>query len=82
MKEAKGKDPFHGVTLEAMLNQLVEYYGWEKMGRKVRINCFNFEPSVTSSLRFLRKTPWARRKVEELFLEMTWQKEDSCRKKK
>ncbi len=66
----RSKDPLHGVTLEKMLNQLVGHYGWEKMGERVNINCFQNEPSITSSLRFLRKTPWARKKVEKLYLSM------------
>ncbi len=66
----RSKDPLHGVTLEKMLNQLVGHYGWEKMGEQVSINCFQNEPSITSSLRFLRKTPWARKKVEKLYLRM------------
>lgn len=61
------KDPLHGVTLEAILTQLVAHYGWAEMGRRIDIRCFNFDPSVTSSLKFLRRTPWARAKVEELY---------------
>ena len=64
------KDPLHGVTLKAMLEALVAGYGWPRMAIEVRINCFAFEPSITSSLRFLRRTPWARTKVEQLYLEM------------
>lgn len=62
------KDPMHGVTLEMMIKRLVEYYGWEELGGRIRINCFNFDPSVKSSLAFLRKTPWARKQVEDLFM--------------
>ena len=65
---AQPKDPLHGVTLEMILRQLEAAYGWEKMGRIVRINCFQNKPSITSSLRFLRKTPWARAKVEQMYL--------------
>jgi uncharacterized protein (DUF2132 family) len=61
------KDPLHGVTLELMLNRLVEHHGWREMGRMVDIRCFNFNPSIKSSLQFLRRTPWARKKVEELY---------------
>jgi len=61
-------NPLHGITLEMMLTQLVAKYGWEKLGRTIEIRCFNFDPSVKSSLKFLRKTPWARKKVEELYL--------------
>jgi uncharacterized protein (DUF2132 family) len=62
-------DPLHGVTLERILTELVDEIGWEQMGYLVRINCFNHDPSIKSSLKFLRKTPWARKKVEELYLE-------------
>lgn len=62
-------DPLHGVTLERMLNELVEEVGWEHMGHLVPINCFLNDPSVKSSLKFLRKTPWARAKVEKMYLE-------------
>jgi len=65
---AQSKDPLHGVTLEMILKRLVEYYGWEEMGRRINIRCFNYDPSIKSSLQFLRKTPWARTKVEELYL--------------
>ena len=68
MTEKNTGDPLHGVTLEMMLNRLVEHYGWEKMGRMVRIRCFNNDPSISSSLQFLRRTPWARSKVEALYL--------------
>ncbi len=61
-------DPFHGITLEMMLNQLVERLGWEEMGRAVNIRCFKFNPSIKSSLQFLRRTPWARKNVEDLYL--------------
>lgn len=64
------RDPLHGVTLERMLNELVDRFGWEEMGRRVKIRCFTIDPSVGSSLRFLRKTPWARDKVEQVYLQM------------
>jgi uncharacterized protein (DUF2132 family) len=64
------KDPLHGKTLEAILNELVAYYGWERMGERIRINCFNSNPSIKSSLTFLRKTPWARKKVEDMYIQM------------
>mgnify|MGYP002780930945 CR=1 FL=1 len=64
----KPKDPLHGVTLEMILNRLVEKHGWAELGRRIDIRCFNFDPSVKSSLQFLRRTPWARAKVEELYL--------------
>ncbi len=62
-------DPLHGITLERMLNELVEEVGWEHMGYLVPINCFKSDPSIKSSLKFLRRTPWARAKVERMYLE-------------
>jgi uncharacterized protein (DUF2132 family) len=62
------KDPLHGVTLEAMVNDLVAFFGWEELARQISIRCFSSDPSVSSSLKFLRKTPWARAKVESLYL--------------
>ena len=62
-------NPMHGVTLETVVTQLVEHYGWEELGDRIRINCFISDPSVKSSLKFLRKTPWARDKVEALFVD-------------
>ena len=64
----KPKDPLHGVTLEMIVTQLVEKHGWAELGRRIDIRCFNFDPSIKSSLQFLRRTPWARAKVEELYL--------------
>lgn len=64
-------DPLHGVTLKALLGVLVERLGWEELGRRVPIRCFTNEPSLNSSLKFLRKTPWARTKVEQLYVELT-----------
>jgi uncharacterized protein (DUF2132 family) len=61
-------DPLHGKTLEAILNYLVAHFGWEELARRININCFKSDPSIKSSLTFLRKTPWARKKVEELYL--------------
>ena len=63
------KDPLHGVTLEQMLKDLVRVCGWQDMGYRVSIHCFNSDPSIASSLKFLRRTPWAREKVEALYLE-------------
>lgn len=63
-------DPLHGVTLEMILHRLVEYYGWERLGREVRVRCFSHDPSVKSSLVFLRRTPWARAEVEALYRRM------------
>ncbi len=61
-------NPLHGITLEKIVEQLVEYYGWDKLAQKVSINCFKKDPSVKSSLKFLRKTPWARSEVENLYI--------------
>jgi uncharacterized protein (DUF2132 family) len=63
-------DPLHGKTLEAILTELQAHYGWENLGDRIRINCFTSNPSIKSSLTFLRKTPWARKKVEELYIRM------------
>ncbi len=68
MPNPQPNNPLHGVTLESLLTQLVTHYGWEELGRRIDIRCFNHDPSLKSSLTFLRKTPWARAKVEELFL--------------
>lgn len=62
------RDPLHGITLESILNQLVQRHGWLEMGRRIPIRCFQFNPTVKSSLTFLRKTPWARKKVEDWFI--------------
>lgn len=64
------RNPLHGVTLERMLTELVEQLGWERMGRRVRIACFVSDPSIGSSLKFLRRTPWARDKVEAMYLDL------------
>ena len=61
-------NPLHGITLEMILNQLVEQYGWVEMGKRIPVRCFTSNPSIKSSLAFLRHTPWARKKVEELYL--------------
>ncbi len=66
------RDPLHGVTLEKILNHLLEKHGWDEMGRRIRIRCFQSDPSIKSSLTFLRKTPWARKKVEDWFAEEHW----------
>jgi hypothetical protein len=63
--ESHPRDPLHGITLESILNQLVQRHGWGEMGRRIPIRCFQFNPTVKSSLTFLRKTPWARKKVED-----------------
>jgi len=64
------KDPLHGKTLENIVTELVAYFGWEDLGQHIPINCFNSNPSIQSSLKFLRKTTWARTKVEQLYIRM------------
>ncbi|MBI5353421.1 MAG: DUF2132 domain-containing protein [Chloroflexi bacterium] len=61
-------NPLHGITLEVLLTHLVEQYGWEELGSRITIKCFTDNPSIKSSLKFLRRTPWARKKVEELYI--------------
>ena len=68
MSEPRPVDPLHGITLKAMVEHLVERYGWDGLGDRIEIRCFTHDPSVNSSLKFLRKTPWARAKVESLYL--------------
>ncbi len=68
MPHTQPNNPLHGLTLENILTQLVEHYGWERLGQEVKIKCFNQDPSLKSSLKFLRTTPWARKEVEELYL--------------
>ncbi|MCP4216792.1 MAG: DUF2132 domain-containing protein [bacterium] len=68
MSEQISKDPLHGQTLEKIVTQLVERFGWSELGKRIKIMCFNNDPSVKSSLKFLRRTPWARKKVEDLFI--------------
>ncbi|WP_044874422.1 VF530 family protein [Pseudomonas sp. LFM046] len=63
-------NPLHGITLEKLLNELVAHYGWEGLAKRIDIRCFKNDPSIKSSLSFLRKTPWAREKVEGLFVEL------------
>ncbi|MCX5737065.1 MAG: VF530 family protein [Proteobacteria bacterium] len=67
MDELQSRDPLHGITLERMLNDLVAHFGWPELGQRISIRCFNSDPSIVSSLKFLRKTPWARAKVEGLY---------------
>ncbi len=68
MSETQANNPLHGVTLLAMLEFLIEKYGWDALGDRIPIKCFTHNPSIKSSLTFLRKTPWARTKVEQLYL--------------
>ncbi|MEZ8823571.1 VF530 family protein [Vibrio sp. 10N.261.55.A7] len=63
-------NPLHGITLQKLLTELVEHYGWEELSRMVNINCFKSEPSIKSSLKFLRKTEWARTKVEQIYIDL------------
>jgi len=73
------RNPLHGITLERMLTELVEHFGWEDLGERIRIRCFTTDPSIASSLKFLRKTPWAREKVESLYLFMLREKARQAR---
>ena len=78
MSEQQSNNPLHGVILEQIVNGLVEHYGWEELGERIDIRCFYNNPSVKSSLKFLRKTPWARKKVEDLYIttqKSKWKKE-------
>jgi len=68
MKNSRPNNPLHGITLEMILNQLVKQYGWAELGNRIPIKCFTDRPSIKSSLKFLRQTPWARKKVEDLYL--------------
>jgi len=69
MSENQPKNPLHGITLEKIVTNLVEEYGWSELGKRIKIRCFTHDPSLKSSLKFLRRTPWARAKVEQLYLE-------------
>ena len=68
MGEEQVNNPLHGVSLAKIVNSLVDHYGWDELGNRIQIRCFTSDPSVKSSLKFLRKTPWARKKVENLYL--------------
>ena len=81
MTESQPRNPLHGVTLERMLNEMVEHFGWPAMGERIRIRCFTDDPSVSSSLKFLRKTKCAREKVEEMYLFMLREKARRARGK-
>ena len=76
VNKPRNQDPLHGVTLKMVLTRLEEKYGWEELGRRINIKCFTSDPSITSSLKFLRKTPWARQKVEALYLRSKWLDQD------
>jgi uncharacterized protein (DUF2132 family) len=75
MVQQQANNPLHGITLEMMLKRLVECYGWDGLGERIDIRCFTNNPSIKSSLKFLRKTQWARDKVERLFVKMLKQEE-------
>ncbi len=85
MSEQQANNPLHGVTLEKIMTWLVDYYGWDELGKRIDIRCFTSDPSVKSSLKFLRKTPWARAKVEALYItaqKSVWRKKQSLRTEK
>ena len=73
MSDPHPHDPLHGLTLETIVTLLVDRFGWEELGQMIPIRCFQYDPSIRSSLKFLRKTPWARKKVEDLFV---WSRPD------
>jgi uncharacterized protein (DUF2132 family) len=75
-QEDQPNNPLHGVKLLTMLQYLVSVYGWEELGEKINIRCFNYDPSIKSSLTFLRRTPWAREQVEQLYLETIKEESD------
>lgn len=76
MTTQPSKDPLHGITLEALLNTLVERYGWAELAKRININCFKSDPSIKSSLKFLRRTPWARKEVEDLYIDSLHEQEN------
>ena len=76
---AQQNNPLHGVTLQAILTELVEYYGWEELSYMVNINCFKSDPSIKSSLKFLRKTEWAKVRVENIYLKLQRHKEKAAK---
>ena len=80
MDPNKSRDPLHGMTLEKILNELVAHFGWPDLGRRIDIRCFCSDPSIASSLKFLRRTPWARTKVEDLYLFMLRERVRQARK--
>jgi uncharacterized protein (DUF2132 family) len=76
MTTQPSKDPLHGITLEVLLNTLVDRYGWAELAKRININCFKSDPSIKSSLKFLRRTPWARKEVEDLYIESLHEQDD------
>lgn len=79
---AQPRNPLHGLTLEALLTELVAHYGWDGLAERVQLRCFSIEPSIASSLKVLRKTPWAREKVESLYLFMLRERDRAARANK
>lgn len=77
MSETQPNNPLHGIKLEMILNELVACHGWDGLGRQIEIRCFKYEPSIASSLKFLRRTPWARERVELLYIDLVRQKTGS-----
>lgn len=75
--EKNRNNPLHGIKLKDILESLVEHYGWEKLAKSIDIRCFLFDPTINSSLKFLRRTPWARAKVEEMYINMINKKSKS-----
>jgi len=71
MSDQQSNDPLHGRTLEYIVQYLADHYGWEELGKRIKINCFIDNPGIQSSLKFLRKTPWARKKVEDLYIRVS-----------
>lgn len=82
MNKLHNQDPLHGVTLKEIITQLVAEYGWQELSGRITIKCFSNDPSISSSLKFLRKTPWARQKVEQLFIatELSAEKDNPYKK--
>ncbi|MFA6817203.1 MAG: VF530 family protein [Lentisphaeria bacterium] len=76
MNKQQPNNPLHGITLEMMVISLSDYYGWEELGQRINIRCFQSDPSVKSSLNFLRRTPWARKKVEDLYMDIIRNEEE------
>ncbi len=74
MSDTRNQDPLHGITLKMIVTELEDKYGWTELSRRINIKCFTNDPSISSSLKFLRKTPWARTKVEQLYLDSKWAK--------
>ncbi len=74
MNDTRVQNPLEGITLKTIVTKLIDDYGWEELGKRINIKCFTSNPSLNSSLKFLRKTPWARQKVEELYLRSQWLK--------